>query len=266
VVLHASEWNWTLKYWGYPVLGPSKPRSHKVSFRGARLRFARGFLETMSQASGALSSNPGQLTLIFEFSILFLALPLAFRFKVFPFPPIPALWLVAAYCLFRLWSDPSFDRRLLWNPAAFPPLAGQIFLLFCLTALGVGLGVYMLRPQRLFSFVRRAPWFWGVVMLFYPVLSVYPQGLVYRAFFFHRYRGLFPGTLGMALASAAVFAFVHIIFRNPIAVSFTLVGGLLFAWRYRQTGSLFTSSLEHALYGCWMFTIGLGDFFYKGAR
>jgi membrane protease YdiL (CAAX protease family) len=70
----------------------------------------------------------------------------------------------------------------------------------------------------------------------------------------------------MILASAVAFAFVHIIFRNPIAVSFTLVGGLLFAWRYQQTDSLFTSSLEHALYGCLMFTIGLGDYFYKGAR
>jgi len=41
---------------------------------------------------------------------------------------------------------------------------------------------------------------------------------------------------------------------------------VLFAWRYQQSGSLFTSSLEHALYGCLMFTIGLGEYFYKGAR
>jgi len=217
-------------------------------------------------ATSAQSPVPGRLALLVEFLILFLALPLAFRFKPFPFPPIPALWLIAAYCLFRLWSDASFDRRLLWNPAAFPPRAGQILLVFLVTALGMGLGVYLLRPQMLFSFVRRAPWFWGLVMLLYPALSVYPQGIVYRAFFFHRYRELFQGRLGMVLPSAVAFAFMHIIFRNPIAVSFTLVGGLLFAWRYQQTGSLFTSSLEHALYGCLMFTIGLGDYFYKGAR
>jgi membrane protease YdiL (CAAX protease family) len=173
---------------------------------------------------------------------------------------------VAAYCLFRLRSDASFDRRLLWSPSAFPRLAVQISLIFFAVAAAVGLGVYFLQPQILFSFVRRAPWFWGMVMLLYPVLSVYPQGVIYRAFFFHRYRGLFPGALGMILASAVAFAFVHIIFRNPIAVSFTLVGGLLFAWRYRETGSLFTSSLEHALYGCLMFTIGLGEYFYRGVR
>jgi hypothetical protein len=30
------------------------------------------------------------------------------------------------------------------------------------------------------------------------------------------------------------------------------------------TGSLLTSSIEHALYGCWLFTVGLGQFFYHG--
>ncbi len=217
-------------------------------------------------ATSRLSPIPGTPSLIAEFLILFVALPLAFRFKPFPFPPIPALWLVAAYCWFRLRSDASFDRRLLWNPAPFQHLAGQIVLIFLVVALTVGLSVYFLRPQMLFSFARRAPWLWGMVMLLYPVLSVYPQGIIYRAFFFHRYRGLFPGARTMILASALAFAFVHIIFRNPIAVSFTLIGGLLFAWRYQETGSLFTSSLEHALYGCLMFTIGLGDYFYQGAR
>jgi len=65
----------------------------------------------------------------------------------------------------------------------------------------------------------------------------------------------------MILANAASFAFMHIIFHNPIAVIFTFVGGALFAWRYYQTRSLFVSSVEHALYGCWMFTVGLGQYF-----
>jgi uncharacterized protein len=103
-------------------------------------------------------------------------------------------------------------------------------------------------------------------MVLYPVLSVYPQGIIYRAFFFERYRTLFPNSVLLIVASAVAFSFAHIIFRNAIAVIFTLVGGLLFAWRYADTASLFTSSFEHALYGCWMFTIGLGHYFYRGAR
>ena len=207
-----------------------------------------------------------QFALITELLVLFVLLPLAFRFKPFSFPPIPALWLLTAYCLYRLLHDASFDRRHLWNPAALRGSAAQILIAFALVALMVAAGVYFLAPQRLFNFVRRAPAFWAIVMCLYPALSVYPQGIIYRAFFFERYRSLFPNSLALIVASAVAFSFAHIIFRNPIAISFTLVGGLLFAWRYAATGSLFTSSFEHALYGCWMFTIGLGEYFYKGAR
>jgi membrane protease YdiL (CAAX protease family) len=106
--------------------------------------------------------------------------------------------------------------------------------------------------------------FWAVVMVAYPVSSVYPQGLLYRAFFFQRYGGLFKGKWTMIVASAVAFAFLHIIFRNWLAVDLTLAGGLLFAWRYERTGSLAVSSIEHALYGCWLFTVGLGQYFYHG--
>jgi membrane protease YdiL (CAAX protease family) len=68
----------------------------------------------------------------------------------------------------------------------------------------------------------------------------------------------------MILASACAFAFLHIIFRNWLAVALTFGGGLLFAARYAETGSLATSSFEHALYGCWLFTVGLGQYFYHG--
>jgi len=82
----------------------------------------------------------------------------------------------------------------------------------------VAAGVYFLAPRLLFNFVVRAPAFWALVMLLYPVLSVYPQGIIYRAFFFERYRGLFPGPAMLIVVSAAAFSFAHIIFRNPIAV------------------------------------------------
>ena len=204
--------------------------------------------------------------LIFELLVLFVVLPLAFRFKLVPIPPIPALWILTAYCLHRLLADPSFNRTLLWNPDVLPASAPKILALFAAGALLLVAAVYFITPWLLFNFVRRAPLFWGAVMLLYPVLSVYPQGIIYRAFFLERYRPLFPSPLLLIVASAIAFSFAHIIFRNPIAVSFTLIGGALFAWRYTHTGSLLTSSFEHALYGCWMFTIGLGEYFYKGAR
>jgi membrane protease YdiL (CAAX protease family) len=102
-------------------------------------------------------------------------------------------------------------------------------------------------------------------MLLYPVLSVYPQSIIYRAFLIHRYQPLFCSPQAIVLASATAFSFMHIIFHNPLAIWLTFVGGLLFACRYQKTGSLFVSSLEHALYGCLLFTIGLGRYFYTRA-
>jgi membrane protease YdiL (CAAX protease family) len=104
-------------------------------------------------------------------------------------------------------------------------------------------------------------------MVGYPLFSVYPQGLIYRAFFFHRYRPLLrvaPQTRSwiLILVSAATFALMHILFHNWIALALTFPGGILFALRYCNTRSLCVSSLEHALYGCFLFTIGLGQFFY----
>jgi len=202
--------------------------------------------------------------LITEFVLLFVLLPVGFRFKPFPFPIIPALWVMTAYCLFRLLRDPSFDRSLLWNSVALRTQWLQIFLLFVLLAVLIAAGIYSLHPDWLFTLVRKTPWFWLLVVVLYPVLSVYPQGIVFRVFLFQRYQQLFGGPVAITIASALAFSFAHIVFRNWIAVSFTLVGGIIFAWRYRQSQSLLTSSFEHALYGCWMFTVGLGDFFYRG--
>jgi len=62
-----------------------------------------------------------------------------------------------------------------------------------------------------------------------PLVSVYPQELLYRAFFLHRYQPLFGRGWGMLLASAMAFGFVHIIFRNSLAVALCVIGGFLFS-------------------------------------
>jgi uncharacterized protein len=202
--------------------------------------------------------------LITEFLVLYLALPLGYRFSPVSVPALPVLWAVSGYALWQLLRDPRFDRAQLWNFGQLTSHLGAILLIFLAVALVLWLGVHRFAPALEWSFVRRQPLFWTIVMVAYPVLSVYPQGLLYRAFFFERYRLLFPGHWTMIFASAAAFGFLHIIFRNPLAVALTFAGGLLFAFRYAQTGSLAASSFEHALYGCWIFTVGLGQYFYHG--
>jgi membrane protease YdiL (CAAX protease family) len=202
--------------------------------------------------------------LAIEFVVLFVALPLGYRFSPVNLPALPMLWVVTGYACWQLLIDPRFDRGKLWNIGRLPGRLGVILAIFMIAALAIWLGVRRFAPDLEWSFVRQQPAVWALVMVAYPVLSVYPQGLLYRAFFFERYAGLFPGRWAMILASAVVFAFLHIVFRNWLAVALTFVGGLLFAASYAETGSLATSSFEHALYGCWLFTVGLGQYFYHG--
>lgn len=205
-----------------------------------------------------------RFALVAEFLVLFVALPVGYRFSPVRIPALPLLWVVAGYALWQLLRDPGFDRSRLWNIGSLQSRLPAILAIFAVVAVLIWVGVHRFAPDLEWNFVRRNPAFWGIVMVAYAVVSVYPQGLLYRAFFFQRYQSLFPGHWAMILASAAAFGFLHIIFRNPLAVALTLAGGVLFASRYGETRSLATSSMEHALYGCWLFTVGLGQYFYHG--
>lgn len=209
-----------------------------------------------------------RIWLVVELLVIFVGLPLGYRFSPVRIPALPLLWLVAGYAWWQLSRDSRFDRKRLWNSAPLASKSVAMLSLFAVVALLLWVGVHLLAPQLEWSFMRQHPAFWAALMVLYPVLSVYPQGLLYRAFFLRRYAELFPptpmGGWALLVASAAVFGFLHIIFRNSLAMVLTFFGGILFAWRYAETGSLLTSSVEHALYGCWLFTVGLGEYFYHG--
>lgn len=178
---------------------------------------------------------------------------------------IPFLLLVTAGCLVVLLRDPSFDRRQLWNAHALRAHARRVVSAFVLGAIGIAMFTAFLSPDQLFALVRRSPALWLAIMVLYPLFSVYPQELIYRTFLFHRYRDVFNRAWMRIAASALAFGYMHIVFRNPIAVALTLIGGAVFALTYERSRSTLLVSLEHALYGCFIFTIGLGVYFYGGA-
>ena len=97
-----------------------------------------------------------------------------------------------------------------------------------------------------------------------PDLLGLSQELIFRTFFFHRYRRLF-GPVGLVVASGIAFGVAHLFFNNWIAPVMTTVGGMLFALTYRQSRSTLQACLEHALWGDFLFTIGLGWYFYGGS-
>jgi membrane protease YdiL (CAAX protease family) len=204
-----------------------------------------------------------QLYLIVEFIILFAGLPIVCALGFCPIHPIMALWLFSAICLIVLIFDPQFRVSDLWLVKKWKDLI-RIVVRFLLAAILLVCYVVVFEPDLLFNFPKYRPYTWAMVMILYPVLSVCPQGLIHRAFLFHRYRRLFKGGW-MILASAAAFSFMHIVFKNPLALLLTFGGGILFAKTYEDTRSLVISLIEHALYGNYVFTLGLGKYLYLGA-
>jgi CAAX protease family protein len=204
------------------------------------------------------------LLLAIEFAAVFVVIPLLVYYRRIPNLPIPYLLAAALLAFLAVRGDPTFNGSQLTAWGNFRPFLSGVLIRDAVCLVGLATGVYLLAPQLLFSLVRRSPWLWALIFLFYPVVSVYPQEFLYRAFFFHRYQALFGGGWGMITASALAFGFVHIIFRNWPAVGLCVIGGFLFSFTYQESGSLLLACLEHAIFGNFLFTIGLGSFFYHG--
>ncbi len=206
-----------------------------------------------------------KLYLAGEFAVLFLALPML-SVRVLPRRMgIPVLILLSILCLGLLMRDRSFDRKRLWNAKAIVGEWRRILSIFLGVAAVMTLVVLIFDRGSLFGFVRVRPDIWAMVMVFYPVFSVYPQGIIYRAFLFHRYQPLLPSVEGRIVVSALAFGLVHIFFKHPIPVVMTIFGGVLFAVTYKRTASLAAAWMEHAMYGAFVFTIGIGRFFFHGS-
>jgi membrane protease YdiL (CAAX protease family) len=112
---------------------------------------------------------------------------------------------------------------------------------------------------QLFNVVKSKPLLWVVILFVYSIFSVYPQEIIYRTFFFKRYRSLIRNEYVFIFINALVFSLGHIFFSNFLVMILTFFGGLLFAFTFSKTKSTVLVSIEHAIYGCWLFTVGMGS-------
>ena len=201
-----------------------------------------------------------------ELGIVFVLIPLLIYKRVLPNLPIPFLLVMALVAFLRLRHDTQFDTSRLWNAGAAWQHLGPVLLRDAVLLVILGIAAWQWKPELLFSLVKRSPVLWAAIMVLYPVLSVYPQEILFRAYFLQRCAPLFGKGWLVIAASALAFGFVHIIFGNWISVVLSTIGGVLFALTYLQSGSLLLACIEHALFGNFIFTIGLGQFFYHGTR
>lgn len=202
--------------------------------------------------------------LLVEFVILFIGFPLAFHFLFRSFSPLPFLGLFSAAALIYLLKSADFTNRNLFNFKGLAPQLPRIMIIFVISIIIMFLYIYYRCPKYLLYCPRRHTQVWLTILWSYPLLDVYPQEVIYRAFLFRRYADLFKTETRLIHISAAAFSFGHIIYYNPYSMILTLFGGYLFAYTYRKSNSLAAASLEHALYGCLLYTIGLGRFIFTG--
>jgi len=198
---------------------------------------------------------------------LFIVIPLLFWMRVVSTPLILIpVFILCVPATIWLGKKHGFTLTIFWygDRAAEREQLRKIIIRFCLLAVLFFAILLAWYPDHLFDLPRNMTMFWLLLIVLYPLFSVYPQELLYRAFFFHRYRSLFKNKIYLLLLNALMFGWMHIVFHNMLAIIFTFIGAFLFADTYRKTRSLRLTCLEHALYGNLLFTLGYGEaFLYK---
>jgi len=204
--------------------------------------------------------------LILECALLFFCLPFAFysaRHHL-AYRIIPLVCCLALGCYFYLKSKRRDSPEVVLEKAELGRHLKAMLLLFILSAPFLLLITYIAFPDLFLAFPQKRPYRWALVFVLYP-LSTYPQEIIFRGFFFQRYESLFAHPLGLIIVNGLSFGLMHMVYGNWIAPILCTIGGLLFAYRYQKTQSLFLVSLEHGLWGTFLYTIGLGWFFYSGS-
>ena len=119
--------------------------------------------------------------------------------------------------------------------------------------------VWFTDKGNLFTVALNKPKLWVLILLFYSIFSVYPQELIYRTFFFKRYQSIFKNEKVFIIINAILFSMAHLLFKNTLVLILTFIGGILFAITFKNTKSTLLVSIEHSIYGCWLFTVGMGS-------
>ncbi len=202
----------------------------------------------------------GNLYKSLELIVLFIGIPLIYYFDFIPFHKSIPLLTIFLIFLIVLLKDKKFDRKRFgfnkfrnWKP---------ILLRFGVFVVISTFLVWIISPEYLFILPKERTFLWLMILLFYPLWSAFPQELIYRTYFFHRYGKLFKRNSMLFLINAALFSFSHIIFENWLAIFLTFFGGIMFASTYQRSNSLMVVFIEHMLYGSYIFTVGIGQYFY----
>lgn len=193
-----------------------------------------------------------------EFILLFVLLPVLYATDLVYVPKVIPLVALFLYCLSILFIQRRNSMAWLNLRAGWKLIMIRLILINAAVAAAI---VLFSTAPLLADFQTNRKLLLMVAL--YPFFSAFPQELIFREFFFYRYKGLLRTPGRLLAANIVLFAFAHIYFMNWIAILFTLVGGALFALTYQRTRSLLVVTIEHSLYGLLILSSGLWPYFYK---
>lgn len=197
--------------------------------------------------------------LVLEFLIFYVFIPfVANRFLDGWLKVIPLL-LIALMFFTLLMMDPEFDRKTFTRLDRIylrKSLARVIIIALLLVWF-----TYWIFPDLFFRYPVEEFKKYMITFFLYPIASVIPQEIIYRLYYFHRYKELVPEKYLLMLSNAIIFGLTHFIYGNWVAPLATFLVSWVFIFNYFKTRSLLNVSLEHYFYGLIMFTIGFGFFF-----
>lgn len=204
------------------------------------------------------NTKNSSILLIAEMVLLFVMVPVSFVLNYSVWFKIIVGILGFTYIIYVLLKVErirfKMSQQLKWRKF-FKRVIIQLILIAIIT----GSYVWLVdRPNFLWVVINK-PYLWLLMLFVYSVFSVYPQEVIYRTFFFKRYQSLFVNQNFLLLINAVLFSMAHLFFKNTLVLIMTFVGGILFAFTFLKTKSTLLVTIEHALYGCCLFTVGMGD-------
>lgn len=197
--------------------------------------------------------------LILEFSIFYVFVPFIANRYLDGWMKIIPLLLIAITFLVFLLRDPDFNNETLYRfnkshlRKSIPRVLVISILLIWFT--------WWIYPYLFFQYPMEDLEGFILTFFLYPFASVLPQELVYRVYFFHRYKEIVPEKYLLMLSNAIIFGLTHWIYGNWVAPIATFLVSWIFIFTYYKSKSLLNVSLEHYFYGMLMFTVGFGYFF-----
>jgi len=192
-----------------------------------------------------------------EFFLLFFLLPISL---IIPYNPWVKFGLIVGgfvYIIYVLLGKTKVRFRVK-KGIGWSYFWKRILTSFIIIAVVTAAYVYIVDSDKLFCVPRTDKVLWVRILFIYTFLSVWPQEIIYRTFFFERYGHLFRNERLAIFINAVVFSLAHLLLQSTLVLVLTFIGGLLFGYTYMKTRSTTLVSIEHAIYGNWLFSVGMG--------